>query len=60
MFFWFLVAVAIVVGLTVLGAWIPYGRPRNRQQAEDGQPGSGLTVAATGASEGRTGERPGA
>jgi apolipoprotein N-acyltransferase len=52
----FLIALT-AVGLlfTVFSSGLPYGRRRNRQQAEDdGRAGSELAVAATSAREGRT------
>ena len=52
----FLIALtAVGLLLTVLSSRLPYGRRRNRQQAEDdGRPGSDVPVAAT-ASEGTNG-----
>jgi apolipoprotein N-acyltransferase len=53
----FLIALT-AVGLifTISSSRLPYGRRRNRQQAEDdGRPGSDVPVAATAASEGRIG-----
>ena len=47
---------AVGLLLAVLAGRLPYRRRWNRQQAEDGQAGSDLAVAATAANEGRPGE----
>lgn len=38
MFFWFLVAVGIVVGLTLLGAWISRRAPGTEWEANEDRP----------------------
>jgi hypothetical protein len=38
MFFWFLVAVAVVVGLTVLGAWVVRRSPGTDWEGHEDRP----------------------